>query len=764
MIARGARSPVLTALLALAFAAPAHAAGWTTPVALQPTATAAPGSTLVTQGAHLVVNASGAQALSWDDMNGGGDDGTCIKGEATTRVSGGDWAPTTDTGCGGQLEIGPDGTAIVVWEDSTSKDLEVATAPPGGSFGQGTVIDTTTLEHTGTVAAVDSQGHASVAWTEYNPGSGDGDLFAISQNSDGSWPATADTVAISASTLTDASHSPRLAIGPTGERLIVMTAGTGTGQAVLSWSKLPLASSWTSQTLEQGPVYFEAPRLLFDSAGRATVTAPIQESATPPNFTYRLIAFTRPADSTTWGPEETIPTSANSEAFTDDELALDSKGNAQVAFIYRVSGAYDVRAATRAAGTTTWSSDLVQLGPAPCATTGLPRISSVSFDTTDNATISFLCDGTNSYMYTRAAGSTAYSPFTAPVAGSAPIVTTDPNGYLIATWTVGGVTYTSVYDAVAPSIDSVTPPSNPVAGQATTFQVTGSDFWGPLTYSIDFGDGSSHATGRAFSGRPAGVLAKTLAQSVSHTYANAGDYTATISVTDSAANTVATTRPVSVAAAPATPPVTTTQTPDPPVVPPITGLPDPIAGLTVNIAPITPPVRVKLPGAKAFVPLTSPTQIRVGAIIDTTRGRVRMTIDNGHGGFDSADFYQGVFKILQTKSKNAFASLQLFGGSFKGCLRAPRVKITTARKNQSPTRSVRHLWGEGTGSFRTVGRFSSATVRGTNWLTDDKCNGTLTRVKAGKVAVRDFVRKKTIVLRKGKKYFATAKPRSARKR
>ena len=62
-----------------------------------------------------------------------------------------------------------------------------------------------------------------------------------------------------------------------------------------------------------------------------------------------------------------------------------------------------------------------------------------------------------------------------------------------------------------------------------------------------------------------------------------------------------------------------------------------------------------------------------------------------------------------------------------------------------------------TEAFRTVGRFSSATVRGTTWLTDDRCDGTLTRVTKGKVGVRDFVRNRTILLKKGKRYFAAPK-------
>jgi hypothetical protein len=51
-------------------------------------------------------------------------------------------------------------------------------------------------------------------------------------------------------------------------------------------------------------------------------------------------------------------------------------------------------------------------------------------------------------------------------------------------------------------------------------------------------------------------------------------------------------------------------------------------------------------------------------------------------------------------------------------------------------------------------------VRGTTWLTDDRCGGTFTKVTSGKVGVRDFGVSRTIVLPKGKTYLA--QPRSAK--
>jgi hypothetical protein len=67
----------------------------------------------------------------------------------------------------------------------------------------------------------------------------------------------------------------------------------------------------------------------------------------------------------------------------------------------------------------------------------------------------------------------------------------------------------------------------------------------------------------------------------------------------------------------------------------------------------------------------------------------------------------------------------------------------------------RRLWGNGRGRFRTRGRYGAATVRGTKWLTDDRCDGTLVRVKRGVVAVKDLQRprKKAKLVEAGEELF-----------
>lgn len=202
----------------------------------------------------------------------------------------------------------------------------------------------------------------------------------------------------------------------------------------------------------------------------------------------------------------------------------------------------------------------------------------------------------------------------------------------------------------------------------------------------------------------------------------------------------------------ADPPVVAAQGP-PPTAP--SALPPPVVSQTANARPVSGQVRVREAGTTRFVPLTQPEQVKFGTIFDTRKGSVQIVIANGKGGFDAATFSEGMFKLLQPKAKRPIAELQLFGGNFKGCPKAARGGAANSAATRG--RSVRHLWGNGSGNFRTKGRFASATIRGTKWLTDDRCFGTLARVTIGSVTVRDLVKRKSLALKAPKSYFARAR-------
>jgi CSLREA domain-containing protein len=174
--------------------------------------------------------------------------------------------------------------------------------------------------------------------------------------------------------------------------------------------------------------------------------------------------------------------------------------------------------------------------------------------------------------------------------------------------------------------------------------------------------------------------------------------------------------------------------------PPQPDLPPPVAGETVNVSRARGIVKIKLPGSDEFFDLEDGQQVPVGSTFDTAKGRVNLQA----AGSQRAWFYQGVFKLGQSRGAKPLSTLSLTG----------KLSCGGGGKANAAAKKKRRLWGDGKGKFRTKGEFSSATVRGTRWLVEDRCNGTLTRVRKGRVAVRDFVRKRTVIVRAGKQYLA----------
>ena len=143
----------------------------------------------------------------------------------------------------------------------------------------------------------------------------------------------------------------------------------------------------------------------------------------------------------------------------------------------------------------------------------------------------------------------------------------------------------------------------------------------------------------------------------------------------------------------------------------------------------------------------------MGSRIDTLRGTVPLSSSrDSRTGIQDGEFVGGVFQVLQSRSRRSrgLTELRLKGSSFRRCGRGGGRASAAQRRR----RVIRRLRGNARGRFRTRGRYSAATVRGTVWTVDDRCDGTLTRVTRGRVAVRDFRRRKTIIVRAGKSYLA----------
>jgi hypothetical protein len=175
-------------------------------------------------------------------------------------------------------------------------------------------------------------------------------------------------------------------------------------------------------------------------------------------------------------------------------------------------------------------------------------------------------------------------------------------------------------------------------------------------------------------------------------------------------------------------------------------LPAPVAGRNVNATPVEGTVKVKLPGSRRYVDLAKAEQLPVGTSVDARKGAVQLTAA-GQGG--TAKFFDGIFKISQTKGNRPLTTLTLT--ETLSCPKAKQSAVISAKKKS------RKLWGDGKGAFRTQGKYSAATVRGTKWLVTDYCDRTVTRVTQGSVTVRDQVKKINKVVRAGKRYTARTK-------
>lgn len=163
-------------------------------------------------------------------------------------------------------------------------------------------------------------------------------------------------------------------------------------------------------------------------------------------------------------------------------------------------------------------------------------------------------------------------------------------------------------------------------------------------------------------------------------------------------------------------------------------------------------VGVRVPGDKGFVPLQGARQIPVGSLLDTRHGSVRLTgAAATPGSTQSGDFAAGIFQVLQSRACDAggdafdgFFVLSLRGSGFANCGGGADRTV------------IRRLQADAKGRFRTRGRNSAATVRGTAWSVTDRCDGTLTTVRRGTVVVRDFRRHRTVRVDAGDRYLARA--------
>ena len=185
--------------------------------------------------------------------------------------------------------------------------------------------------------------------------------------------------------------------------------------------------------------------------------------------------------------------------------------------------------------------------------------------------------------------------------------------------------------------------------------------------------------------------------------------------------------------------------------------PEPEFGKTV-VADGDGSVRYKAPGGD-WQELEPNAELPVGVALDARRGKVNLQdrrLPRRRSGRDLRRW-----RVLGSPAPQGLRPRGRLPArrQLRGCgTGSHRAGSRTASASRS--RKVRRLWGRDSGGrFRSHGRHSHATVRGTRWLTVDRCDGTLTRVTDGSVVVRDFRRHRNVVVRAGHSYLAHARRR-----
>ena len=149
--------------------------------------------------------------------------------------------------------------------------------------------------------------------------------------------------------------------------------------------------------------------------------------------------------------------------------------------------------------------------------------------------------------------------------------------------------------------------------------------------------------------------------------------------------------------------------------------------------------------------LATDTEVPLDTEIDASHATIALTSALPSGHTQTGRFGGGRFQLRQ--GRRGYVDLYLRG---RACPTSGRhAQVGSASAAYARRRRPNHLWGHDHGGrFRTHGRHSQATVRGTRWLVADRCDGTLTLVTKGSVVVRDTVRHRRLALHAGERYLA----------
>jgi streptogramin lyase len=212
-----------------------------------------------------------------------------------------------------------------------------------------------------------------------------------------------------------------------------------------------------------------------------------------------------------------------------------------------------------------------------------------------------------------------------------------------------------------------------------------------------------------------------------------------------------TTSPAAAPAAPGTP----TEPAATPRAEPPAAVPAPALGKTVVAGVVSGTVRVRTPDGKTFTTLSGADDIPSGSVIDAREGTMRLVSAlDSKGRTQEATFRGARFRVVQPKTGRGMVDIHL-DERRAGCSANAGAFAAAAKRKPRTKRASRTLWAQDhNGRYRTHGRNSVATVRGTRWSTTETCAGTRTTVTEGAVLVRDKHARRSVLVKAGRSHLA----------
>jgi hypothetical protein len=181
----------------------------------------------------------------------------------------------------------------------------------------------------------------------------------------------------------------------------------------------------------------------------------------------------------------------------------------------------------------------------------------------------------------------------------------------------------------------------------------------------------------------------------------------------------------------------------------------PRAGVSAVVELVSGDVRVRLPSSNRFVPLQGVASVPIGSTVDARKGV--LALRSALNGFSpssrrarrqAARIRAGMFKVRQRRARrNRRASIPT-----DLVLQSPARAEAACVRRRGPRKGIVRTLGVAVakGHIRAVAGAGTATARRATFSVTDRCDGTLARVRKGRIAFKARGRRSSVAIRAGR--------------